>query len=395
MTAHVPVEDAPSRVSTLELFFDLVFVFTITQVTEIIVDHPAPAGLGQAAIVLSVIFWMYGGYAWLTNATEPDSAARRLVLLVAMAGFFLASLSVPDAFGGNGVACGLADLALILVHAVGFLVFAGLGALRPVLRLFSCNLISAGLVLAAGWVHGVADWALWLAAVAVQLATPVVAQTGRHYRINVEHFTERHGLVILIVLGESLINLGLSEGHGTVTLRTAVGVLAGLLAAATIWWSYFVGEDARADAALAAAAPQRRPTLAITGYFFAHLAMIYGLLVIAAGIGTSAPELTGHLDGASAWLIAGGAAIFLVGSGAFRAALGYADYRPRIVGGASCLAAVPAGLATSAAVELVVVASIVALTLAVDASLAQRNGRHGSGRRAGWADRTASAKMSA
>jgi len=136
VTAHLPVGAAPSRVSTLELFFDLVFVFTITQVTEIIVDHPDAAGLSQAAIVLFVIFWMYGGYAWLTNASEPDTAARRLVLLGAMAAFFLASLSVPDAFGANGVAFGLAYLAVNVVHAVGFVVFAGLDALRPVLRLF-------------------------------------------------------------------------------------------------------------------------------------------------------------------------------------------------------------------------------------------------------------------
>jgi low temperature requirement protein LtrA len=395
VTAHLPVGAAPSRVSTLELFFDLVFVFTITQVTEIIVDHPDAAGLSQAAIVLFVIFWMYGGYAWLTNASEPDTAARRLVLLGAMAAFFLASLSVPDAFGANGVAFGLAYLAVNVVHAIGFVVFAGLDALRPVLRLFGCNLISAGLVLAAGWVHGSADWVLWLAAVAVQLATPALAQTRRNYRINVEHFTERHGLVILIVLGESLINVALAEAHAIVTFRTAVGVFAGLLAAATIWWSYFVGDDDQASAALAAASPQRRAALAITGYFFAHLVMIYGILVLAAGIGLSAPDLTASVDTADAWLIAGGVAIFLIGSGGFRAALGYADPRTRIVGGVCCLAAVPVGLVTSAAVELVIVAAIVALTLAADARIARSSGASGAGRRAGWADPTASAKMSA
>jgi low temperature requirement protein LtrA len=395
VTAHVPVEAAPARVSTLELFFDLVFVFTMTQVTEIIVDHPDAAGLAQAAIVLFVIFWMYGGYAWLTNASKPDTVGRRMVLLAAMAAFFLASVSVPNAFGANGIAFGLAYLAVNVVHAVGFVVFAGLDALRPVLRLFGCNLISAGLVLAAGWVHGVADWVLWLAAVAVQLATPALAQTRRHYRINVEHFTERHGLVILIVLGESLITVALAEAHAIVTLRTAVGILAGLLAAATIWWSYFVGDDDRASAALAAASPKRRATLAITGYFFAHLVMIYGILVLAAGIGVAAPELTARVETAGAWLIAGGVAIFLLGSGGFRAALGYADPRTRIVGGACCLAAVPVGLVTSAAVELVMVAAIVALTLAADGRVADRSGRSDTSRRAGWADPTASAKMSA
>jgi low temperature requirement protein LtrA len=117
VTAHVPAEAAPARVSTLELFFDLVFVYTMTQVTEIIVDHPDAAGLAQAAIVLFVIFWMYGGYAWLTNASKPDTAGRRIVLLAAMAAFFLASVSVPNAFGANGIAFGLAYLAVNVVHA--------------------------------------------------------------------------------------------------------------------------------------------------------------------------------------------------------------------------------------------------------------------------------------
>ena len=137
-----------------------------------------------------------------------------------------------------------------------------------------------------------------------------------------------------------------------------MGVFAGLLAAATIWWSYFVGDDDRASAALAAASPQRRATLAITGYFFAHLVMIYGILVLAAGIGVvCAGADRAASTTAGAWLIAGGVAIFLLGSGGFRAALGYADPRTRIVGGACCLAAVPVGLVTSAAVELVIVAS--------------------------------------
>jgi low temperature requirement protein LtrA len=146
---------------------------------------------------------------------------------------------------------------------------------------------------------------------------------------------------------------------------------------------------------LAAASPQRRAALAITGYFFAHLVMIYGILVLAAGIALSAPDLTGPVDTTGAWLIAGGVATFLVGSGGFRAALGYADPRPRIAGGAACLAAVPVGLVTSAAVELVSVAAIVALTLAADARIARSREANGAGRRAGWADPTASAKMSA
>jgi low temperature requirement protein LtrA len=380
VTAFAPVESAPSRVSTLELFFDLVFVYTITQVTEIIVEHPDGGGLARAAVVLSVIFWMYGGYAWLTNASGPDTTARRIVLLAGAAGFFLVSLCVPDAFGANGVAFGLAYLAVNLVHGAGFVVFAGRGALQTIAPLVGLNVLSAGLILAAGWAHGAADWPWWLAALAVQLSTPALTRPRGGYRINVDHFSERHGLVVLIVLGESLVSIALSGRHDAVTLRTALGVLAGLLAAATVWWAYFVGEDSRAAAALEAVGPERRPTLAVVGYFYAHLVIIYGILLLAAGIRLATPDLTGPLAATPAWLIAAGGAIYLAGSAAFRRALRFGDPWPRLVGGLVCLVTVPIGVATCAAVELVALAAVLAGTVALDSRTGSAAGRGRLGR---------------
>ncbi|HEY6665637.1 MAG TPA: low temperature requirement protein A, partial [Propionibacteriaceae bacterium] len=112
--------DVIERVSTLELFFDLVFVFTITQLTSVLAHEPDLLHLLRVAVMLAIIFWMYGGYAWLTNAVAANTAARRLLLLGGMAGFLLLSLAVPDAFDGGGLGFGLAYAVVVLVHIALF-----------------------------------------------------------------------------------------------------------------------------------------------------------------------------------------------------------------------------------------------------------------------------------
>ncbi len=353
--------------STLELFFDLVFVFTVTQVATIVVDAPTGAGVGQAALELSIIFWMYGGYAWLTNTSEPNTPARRAVLLAAMAAFLTCSLAVPTAFHSGGVPFGVGYVVVNLVHAGGFLVYRGRAALPSVRRLLPWNLLSAGLVLAAGWAHGTVVWVLWAVAVAVQLLTPFLTRVGEGFAINAAHFAERHGLVILIVLGESLVSVAVAGQHQQFQARLVLGALAGLLTATVMWWMYFGGDDDRASAALDDAAPNRRPVLAIVGYFFAHFPMIFGILLVAAGARLSVHNLASPASTASAWLVACGAGAFALGSSAFRLALRFAPPLPRALGAVACLAAVPVGLAASTAAELVTVAVILGATLLVEA----------------------------
>ncbi len=362
----------PARVSTVELFFDLVFVFTITEVAAIVVESPNGAGVARAAITLSIIFWMYGGFAWLTNSNDPDSLARRSVLLGAMAAFFVCSLAVPTAFGSSGLAFGLAYLVVVLVHAGGFLVFVGGAAVGPVIRFLPWNLLSAGLILAAAWAHGTVDWILWSTAVVVQWLTPIVIRVGQNFTINTAHFGERHGLVILIVLGESLVSVALASQHEHVAPRLTIGVLAGLAAAAAMWWMYFAADDDRAVAAMDAAPADRRPIWAITGYFFAHLVMIFGILLLAAGTRLSVDDLFGATSVASAWLIACGAGLFAAGSAGFRLALHFALPGPRALGAAVCLSAVPVGRYGSAAAELAVVTAVLGLTLLVEHRLEAR-----------------------
>src|SRR6266700_1657343 len=146
-----------------------------------------------------------------------------------MAAFLVCSLAVPTAFGDSGLAFALAYLVVVLVHAAGFLAYNGSAALGPVSRVLPWNLVSTGLLFCAAWAHGTADWILWTAVVLVQLISPMVIRVGVNFNINAAHFAELHGLVILIVLGESLVSVGLASEHERVDMRLAVGVLAGLL----------------------------------------------------------------------------------------------------------------------------------------------------------------------
>jgi low temperature requirement protein LtrA len=379
VTTTASVADPPIRVSTLELFFDLVFVFTITQVAAIMVAAPDGSGVARAAITMSIIYWMYGGYAWLTNATGPDTALRRGVLLAAMAAFFVGSLAVQSAFGDDGLAFALAYLVVVVVHAAGFIVYIGRPAIRPVTRFLPWNLLSSGLILGAAWTHGTVDWILWTVAVVVQLITPIVIRVGDNFQINTAHFAERHGLVILIVLGESLVSVALASEHEHVGPRLAVGVLTGLLAAAVMWWMYFGGDDERAAEAMAGAPPGRRPVWAITGYFLAHFLMIFGILMVAAGTHLAVHDLLGRSPLAGAWLIGGGAGLFGLGSAAFRQALHFGPAVVRTLGGVACLLAVPVGRYGSAAAELTVVAVVLGSTVRTDGWLA-RHGPPAAGR---------------
>jgi low temperature requirement protein LtrA len=192
------------RVSTLELFFDLVFVFTLTQLTELLAHELTVAGFARVLLIFGVSWWMYGGYAWLTNHLAVDQPARRLLLLVGMSAFLVQALALPHAFGEAGVAFGLAYLAVVLVHAALFW-----QATRAIGRTALFNVGSALLVIIAGFVQGgVFDWMLWTLALAVQVATPYLAHM-ENFRIKPAHLVERHGLLMIVALGESVVSIGI------------------------------------------------------------------------------------------------------------------------------------------------------------------------------------------
>jgi low temperature requirement protein LtrA len=354
------------RVSTLELFFDLVFVFTITQLTAVLSDDPTPRGLLRVVLMLGVIYYMYGGYAWLTNAVAADRAARRLLLLGGMAGYLVLALAIPSAFIEGDAAFGVAYLVVVAIHAGLFTRTGVTHTVRAVLRLAPFNLGSALLVLAAVAVEGTAAYLLWAAAFALEWFTPILAGTGG-FRIAPAHFVERHGLVVIIALGESIVAIGIGAAGLPVDLALASVAVLGLLLAACLWWAYFGGDDdTRAEHALAAVPDDRRGWVAIKAFGYWHLVMLLGIIAMAAGLKDAIGHAFDPLDLAHALMLSGGAALFLAGDLLFRRTLRLGPATLRASAAALALATVPVGLALSALAQLATLVLVLAAALTLE-----------------------------
>jgi low temperature requirement protein LtrA len=362
------------RVSTLELFFDLVFVFTITQLTAVLSDDPTWRGLLRVVLMLGVIYWMYGGYVWLTNAVAPDRAARRLVLLGGMAGYLVLALTIPQAFSGDDLAFGLAYLVVVSIHTGLYSRTTVTHTVRSLVRLAPFNLASALLVLVAVVAGGTAGYLLWAAAFALEWATPLVTGIGG-FRVAPAHFVERHGLVVIVALGESIVAIGIgASGQPVDPALISVAVL-GLLLAACLWWAYFGGDDRRAEHALAAVPEDRRAAVAVKAFGYWHLPILLGIIAVAAGLKDAIGHAFEPLDLAHALMLAGGVATFLAGDILFRRTLRIGPARHRATAAALALATVPIGLAASAVLQLAWLGIVLAGSLAAESPVTWSRGR--------------------
>jgi low temperature requirement protein LtrA len=353
-----------SRVTTLELFFDLVFVFTITQLTTVLVHEPNGRGLAQVALMLGVIWWMYGGYAWLTNFVAPDRTNRRLLLLGGMAAFLVLALAIPGAFGDSGLAFGIAYAAVIVVHATLFTRHSSGEVVRAILGLARYNGAMAALVLAGGIAGGTAQYVLWAAACLVWLTPKIIDDSG--FAIAPSHFVERHGLVVIVAIGESVVAIGIGA-QGLPVDAGLIGVaLLGLALSAELWWSYFGGDDTRAERAMERASPARRPKLAIDAFGYAHWLMLLGIVAIAAALKTVIGHASDSVALAPALFLAGGLAVFLVGDVLFRAVLRIGVGRWRAAAAVLALATVPLGTELAGVVQLAALVVVLGGALALD-----------------------------
>jgi low temperature requirement protein LtrA len=344
-----PAAPPATRVSTLELFFDLVFVFTITQLAALLPHGVTPLGLAQVVLLLGTTWWMYDGYLWLTNAVAPNSSLRRGLLITGMGGFLVMAIAVPHAFGGSGWAFGAAYLLVNAVHTGMIVRMADGGAARAMAQLAPLNAISAGLVLAGGLAPDGWRYGCWTAALAVQVVSPYLHPIGG-FTVGPAHFVERHGLVVIIALGESVVAVGMGTAGFPVTLgRIAVAVL-GLMLAYLLWWFYFGdesggesgGDDARAEQRLSAIGDgERRARAALHAYGYAHYVLLIGIVVLAAGMHGAIAEAAHPLAVRAAVALGGGAALFLASEALFRWILRIGALRYRLAGALAALATVP------------------------------------------------------
>jgi low temperature requirement protein LtrA len=307
-----------SSVTTLELFFDLVFVFVITQLSTVLAHDLTWDGVGHVALMLGLIWFIYGGYAWLTNAIDVTAPRNRAFLLAGMCGYFVIALAVPEVFGrGAGLAFGIGYVIVVAVHIGLFVASAPGRAPQAIVRLAPGNLGSAVLVLVGGALGGPALTILWtISVVAIWLIPKLVG--NQDFEVAPAHFVERHGLVIIVAIGESVVAVGIGAAGLAVDAELVLFAVTGLLLSADLWWTYFGGDDERAEQALQQLPARRRAVAALDGYGFAHLALLLGVIFVAVGL----KQATGHaydaLGSGEALVLAGGVALFLGGDVWFR-----------------------------------------------------------------------------
>src|SRR5438093_10233503 len=227
------------QVTPLELFFDLVLVFAITQVTSFLARSHTWGGLLRGVLLIGTLWWAWSSYAWLTNTVDPEEGAVRLAVLAAVAAMLIVSLAAPGAFGTDGVIFGVAYLVVRALHLVLFAI-AGRGdrdMFRAVLRL-STSFPAPVLLVVAGFVSGSAQLALWGAALAILYLAPLVGHM-RGFRVSPEHFVERFGLIVIIALGESIVAIGVGAAGLPLDRAVIAAALLGITIAACLWWSYF------------------------------------------------------------------------------------------------------------------------------------------------------------
>jgi low temperature requirement protein LtrA len=347
------------RVSPLELFFDLVFVFAITQVTGFISADPTWLRLVEGIALLGVLWWAWSCYAWLENTTASDEGAVRAVMLTAMAAMLIVSLAVPGAFGDDALIFGVAYFAVRALHVGMYRVVAREDAdLRRVTgRMAASMLPAATLIVLAGVLHGTPRALAWIAALVVDYGGLAVAGTSG-WRVQASHFAERHGAFIIIALGESIVAIGVGAAGLPLDAGIITGALLGVVVASALWWAYFDVVATVGERRLSAAEPALRVRLARDSYTYLHLPMVAGIVLLALGIKKTLGHVGEELETVPAVALCGGVALYLLALSAFKRRNVGSFNRPRLVAAALLAALVPLATGVPALLSLALVALV-------------------------------------
>jgi low temperature requirement protein LtrA len=353
-------------VTPLELFFDLVFVFAITQVTSLLTHDPTWHGVVRGSFVLAAVWWAWTGYAWLTSTLDVDEGVVRLVMLTAMAAMLGVALAVPGAFGDDAILFGFCYLLVRLLHLV---LYANAGRDDPellgaLLRIAPTELIGAVLIVIAAFLSGEARIVAWAAALAIDYIGPAVVDM-RGWRIAPEHFAERHGLIVLIALGESIVAIGVGAGFA-LTTGVIAGAALGVVVISALWWLYFDVAAIFARRRLVEAVGVAQTRLARDAYSYLHLPMVAGVVFFAFGLKTTLHHVDDRLETVPAVLLCGGASLYLFAQVGFLFRSTGRIFRRRTIGALVLLALIPAAHAVPALAALALVSAVCSVVVAYE-----------------------------
>ena len=353
-----------NRVTPLELFFDLVFVLALTQCTALMAANPTWEGLAQGMLVLGVLWWSWVGYAWLTSVIDPEQIAVRLAIFAAMAAFLVAALCVPEAFGDRGLLfAGAYAIVRYSQLALFHIASEDDAALRRSLRgLGAGTTVGVALIAAASFLDGPAQGAVWALALVLDVGEPYLFG-AEGWRFSPGHFAERHGAIIIIALGESIVAIGVGSEVG-VDAGVVVAAVLGVAVAAALWWLYFDIVALVAERRLAHATPGREANeIARDSFSYLHFPMVAGIVLAALGLKKTLGHVGDPLELVPAVALLGGVALYLLAHVVFRWRNVHRFSTPRVVAAALLLALIPAAERVESLITLAIITAVLSVLI--------------------------------
>jgi low temperature requirement protein LtrA len=371
-----------ASVTPLELFFDLVFVFGLTQVTALMAGDLSGQGLVRGLLILGLLWWSWTGYAWLGNVVRADEGAARMAMLAAMAAMLVLALTIPEAFddvpGGlpGPVVVGLCYFSFRALHLILFWIIAkgDPGLRRQLIRFTPAVLGGTVLLLAAAPLDGAAQTWTWVAALVADYGGTLLGGASGWRLRSARHFAERHGLIVIVALGESIVAIGVGMAGLAISWPIVVAAVLGLILASGLWWVYFDVTSLLAERALAEEVEAERPRLARDAYSFIHLPLIAGIALLALGMkkvleyvgDVEHHALADPLTGIGLYALYGGVVLYLLAHAAFKLRTMGVLALPRIAGAAVLFLLLPLAAQLPALLALGLVTVVVAALIAFE-----------------------------
>jgi low temperature requirement protein LtrA len=366
VTAVLRSED---RVTPLELFFDLVFVLALTQCTALMADDPTWGGLAKGLLLLGLMWWSWVGYAWLTSVVDPEEGLVRFAMFAAMAGLLVVALCLPEAFGDRGLLFACA-YGVVRLGQVALLFIAGRddpGLRRSTTGLAAGTALGVGLlVVGALFESNTVQAVFWGVALLLDMGEPYLFGS-EGWKLMPEHFAERHGLIVIIALGESIVAIGVGAEAVEVDAGVVAAAACGIALAAALWWLYFDIVALVAARRLSNAKVGREQNeVARDSFSYLHFPMIAGIVLVALGLKKTLEHVDDPLKVVPAVALLGGTAIYLLAHVAFRWRNVHRFSAQRVLCAIVLAALIPAALELPALATVAIVPVVLAAVIAYE-----------------------------
>jgi low temperature requirement protein LtrA len=368
--------EGEQRATFFELFFDLVYVFAVTQLSHHLVADLTWSGAAETAFMLVALYWAWNYTTWMTNWFDPDAVPVRLVLVFVMLASLLMAVAIPEGFGELALLFACAYSGLQIGRNAFVVAATPRGWFNRIFRqILAWSILSAPLWVAGGIVDAEGTrWVLWLGALGLDLAAPLVtywlpgmgATPMSHWQIEGAHFGERFQLFVIIALGESIVLAGATASDTELSFDVVAALLFAFLASTALWWLYFGQVASSVLERIRMAAADERGQIGRDIYTYLHLPIVAGIVLVAVGDELVIAHPTDDLHAAGALVALGGPALFLGGLMTIAARLGTGQSLPRAVAVIALLAAVPLGAGADGLIVLALLAGLLAVLVVAE-----------------------------